>query len=100
LGFLEGTKLFYQEHEFTEMMRNTLKNLSDQAFMGTRPEIQRKLNNDLEEILTAVQVGDKSRAKELLNADLAFISQNIKVEMTPAPAASLSDLCKDFISRL
>jgi hypothetical protein len=82
------------------MMRNTLKNLPDQAFIGTRATIQRKLNNDLEEALTAVQVGDKSRAKELLRADLAFISQNIKVEMTGAPAASLSDLCKDFQGRL
>jgi predicted secreted hydrolase len=100
LGFLEGTKLYYQEHEFIEMIRNTLKNLPDQAFIGTRAAIQRKLNNDLEEILTAVQVGDKLRAKELLEADLSFISQNIKVEMTAAPAASLSDLCNDFISRL
>ena len=100
VGFLEGTKLYYQEHEFIEMMRNTLKNLPDPAFVGKRSEIQRKLNNDLEEILTAVQVGDKSRAKELLNSNLAFISQNIKVEMTAAPAANLSDLCKDFINRL
>jgi hypothetical protein len=100
VGFLEGTKLYYQEHEFIEMMRNTIKNLPDQAFSDTRVAIQRKLNNDLEEILTAVQVGDKSRAKGLLKADLEFISKNIKVEMTAAPAASLSDLCQDFISRL
>jgi hypothetical protein len=82
------------------MMRNTLKNLPDQAFVGPRAAVQRKLNNDLEEALTAVQVGDKSRAKEILKGDLAFISEKIKVEMTGAPAASLSDLCKDFIGRL
>jgi DNA-binding GntR family transcriptional regulator len=82
------------------MMQNTLKNLPDQAFAGNRAAIQRKLNNDLEEVLTAVQVGDKSRAKELLKADLEFISKNIKAEMTAAPAASLSDLCKDFMGRL
>jgi predicted secreted hydrolase len=100
VGFLEGTKLYHQDHEFIEMMRNTFKNLPDQAFAGNRAAIQRKLNNDLEEVLTAVQVGDKSRAKELLKADLEFISKNIKAEMTAAPAASLSDLCKDFMGRL
>jgi hypothetical protein len=83
------------------MMRNTLKNLPDQAFVGTRSAtIQRKLNNDLEEALTAVQVGDKARAKEILRADLTFISENIGTDTLGAPAASLSDLCKDFIGRL
>jgi predicted secreted hydrolase len=100
VGFLEGTKLYHQEHEFIEMIRNTLKNLPDQAFIGARATVQRKLVNDLEEALTAAQVGDKSRAKGLLKNDIVFISQNIKEETIRAPAAGLSDLCRDLISRL
>ncbi len=100
VGFLEGTKMYHQEHEFIEMIRNTLKNLPDQGFIGTRTAIQRKLTNDLEETLTAAQVGDKSRAKGLLKNDLVLISQSIKEEMIRAPAASLSELCRDLITRL
>ena len=100
VGFSEGTKLWYQEHELIQMMQNTLKNLPDQAFVGTRATVQRKLINDLEDALTAAQVNNKSRAKEVLRGDLALISENIKEEMIEAPAASLSDLCRDLIGRL
>jgi len=100
VGFSEGTKLWYQEHELIQMMQNTLKNLPDQVFVGARATVQRKLINDLEEALTAAQVGDKSRAKELLRGDLALISENIKEGMIEAPAVSLSDLCRDLIGRL
>jgi predicted secreted hydrolase len=100
VGFSEGTKLWYQEHELIKMMQNTLKNLPDQAFVGSRASVQRKLINDLEDALTAAQVNDKSRAKELLRGDLALISENIREEMIGAPAVSLSDLCRDLVGRL
>jgi hypothetical protein len=100
VGFSEGTKLWYQEHELIKMMRNILRELPDGAFAGSRADIQRRLVNDLEDALTAYQVNNKSRARELLEDDLALISENINEEMIKAPAASLSDLCRDFIGRL
>jgi predicted secreted hydrolase len=100
IGFKEGTKLWYEDYEMVQMMRSTLKGLSDEAFVGSRASVQRKLTNDLEEVLSAVLVGDKSRAKELLRGDLALISESIKEKTIGGPATSLSDLCRDFIDRL
>jgi hypothetical protein len=97
---MESTKIWYTEDEVLSMIQNTLKNLPGQAFRADRGTIERKLINDLEEVLTAYKFGQKSHGKELLKADLALISDNIREDMIGAPVARLSDLCRDLADRL
>jgi hypothetical protein len=82
------------------MIRNTLSNLSDEGFNGERQPIETKLVNDLEEVLAAAEVGDRSRAKQLLEHYSQLISKSIREEVIPKPAANLSCLCRDFMARL
>ncbi|UCC60030.1 MAG: hypothetical protein JSV02_09905 [Dehalococcoidia bacterium] len=100
LGFSEGTKLWYQDHELIKMMRNILGELPDSAFAGNRADIRRKLVNELEEALAAYQVNNTARAGEVLEGCLALISADIREDVIVAPAVSLSDICRDFIRRL
>ncbi len=100
VGLTEHTKIWHEDHEFVTMIRNTLKYLPDQSFRGDREPVQRKLINDVEEVLIAADVRDSDRAKELLGAVVKFITENIREDVIEEPTASLFGLCQDFRERL
>ncbi len=82
------------------MLRNTLANLPDKAFLRERPAIEKKLLNDLEEVIAAAEVGDKTRAKQMMVNYTQLISRSINEAVIPKPAADLTCLCRDFLARL
>ena len=100
VGLTEHTKIWHEKHEYVTMIRNTLSNLPDEGFNGERQPIETKIVNDLEEVLAAAEVGDRSRAKRLLEHYSQLIYKSIREEVIPKPVANLSCLCRDFMARL
>ena len=100
VGLTEHTKIWYEKQEYVTMIRNTLTNLPDKCFLGERHAIEKKLLNDLEEVIAAAEVGDRPRAKQLLANYTQLVSRSINEAVIPKPVANLTCLCKDFIARL
>jgi hypothetical protein len=100
VGLTEHTKIWYEKQEYVMMLRNTLANLPDKAFLGERHAIEKKLVNDLEEVIAAAEVGDRPRAKQLLVNYTQLVSKSINEDVIPKPVANLTCLCHDFMARL
>jgi hypothetical protein len=100
VGLTEHTKIWHEKQEYVTMFRNTLANLPDKAFPGERHATEKKLVNDLEEVIAAAEVGDRRRAKQMLTNYMQLVSQSINEAVIPKPVANLTSLCKDFMARL
>jgi hypothetical protein len=100
VGLTEHTKIWHEKQEYVTMLRNTLANLPDKAFLGERRTTEKKLVNDLEEAIAAAEVKDNRRAKQMLASYTQLISQSINESVIPKPAANLTCLCQDLMARL
>jgi hypothetical protein len=100
VGLTEHTKIWYENYELVRMIQNTLKNLPDKAFVEDREHTQRKLINDLEEVLVFAELGDESRARNLLGADLEIISKKLREDEIKGPTARPSTICRDLMNLL
>ena len=100
VGLTEHTKIWHEKQEYVTMLRNTLANLPDKCFLGERRAAEKKLLNDLEEVIAASEVGDRRRAKQMLANYMQLISRSINESVIPKPVANLTCLCKDFMARL
>jgi hypothetical protein len=100
VGLTEHTKIWHEKQEYVTMLRNTLANLPDKAFPGERRATEKRLVNDLEEVIAAAEVKDRRRAKQMLSDYTHLISRSINESVIPKPVANLTSLCQDFMERL